>query len=215
MFTGLIQQVGVLSRRETTAGGLRLVITGGLWNPPLTPGESMAINGVCLTLAQIHGSNFACDILQETLARTALGAKRLGAELNLERALRLGEALGGHLVTGHVDGIGVVSRCQANGRDWILRVTCATALLRDMVLKGSIAIDGTSLTIMELDESSFTAALIPFTRAHTILGKLKESDTVNLETDLIGKHVRRALANEQTHTPLTWERLHAAGFDKD
>ena len=212
MFTGLIQQIGKLSRRETTAGGLRLVITGAPWNPPLTLGESIAVNGVCLTIAHIHGNNFACDILQETLDRTTLGAKRPGAALNLERALRLGDPLGGHMVTGHVDGIGTVSRLQAKGRDWILRVTCGTDLLRGMVLKGSIAIDGVSLTIIELSERSFAVALIPFTCAHTALGKLMEGDTVNLETDLIGKHVRRTLETEQAPTPLTWERLHKAGF---
>ncbi|MBU4366753.1 MAG: riboflavin synthase [Kiritimatiellae bacterium] len=212
MFTGLIQQIGTLARRETVAGGLRLVIAGASWHPPLTRGESMAVNGACLTIAQIQGKNFAGDILQETLDRTTLGGKRPGAALNLERALRLGDPLGGHLVTGHVDGIGAVSRRQAKGRDWILRVTCGTELLHGMVLKGSIAIDGVSLTITELDDHSFAVALIPFTCEHTALGKLKAGDTVNLETDLIGKHVRRTMETEQAPTPLTWERLRDAGF---
>jgi len=212
MFTGLIQQIGTLSRRETVAGGLRLVIGGAPWNPPLTPGESMAVNGACLTIAHIQGNNFAGDILQETLECTTLGAKRPGAALNLERALRLGDPLGGHLISGHVDGIGAVNRRQAKGRDWILRVTCGTELLRGMVLKGSIAIDGVSLTITELDEHSFAVALIPFTCEHTALGALNKGDTVNLETDLIGKHVRRTLETEQAPTPLTWERLREAGF---
>jgi len=212
MFTGLIQQIGTLAHRETVAGGLRLVITSAAWNPPLILGESMAVNGACLTIAQIQGKNFAGDILQETLDRTTLGGKRPGAELNLERALRLGDSLGGHMVSGHVDGIGSVSSRQAQGRDWILRVTCATELLRGMVLKGSIAIDGVSLTITKLDGHSFSVALIPFTCAHTALGKLKEGDAVNLETDLIGKHVRRTLETKQAPTPLTWDRLRAAGF---
>jgi riboflavin synthase len=212
MFTGLIQQIGTLARRETVAGGLRLVIAGASWNPPLTLGESMAVNGACLTLAQIKEKNFACDILQETLDRTTLGAKRPGTTLNLERALRLGDPLGGHIVSGHVDGIGTVCSRQAKGRDLILRVTCEADLLRGMVLKGSIAIDGVSLTLVELDERSFAVALIPFTCEHTTLGKLKEGNSVNLETDLIGKHVRRTLETEQAPTPLTWERLHAAGF---
>ena len=212
MFTGLVQQIGTLSHRETMAGGLRLVIAGAPWNPPLTLGESIAVNGACLTIAQIQGQTFASDILQETLDRTTLGGKRPGTALNLERALRLGEALGGHLVSGHVDGIGTVSRRQAKGRDWILRVTCGTELLRGMVLKGSIAIDGVSLTIAELDEHFFAVALIPFTCEHTALGKLKAGDTVNLETDLIGKHVRRTLETAQAPTPLTLDRLRAAGF---
>lgn len=212
MFTGLIQQIGTLSRRETVAGGLRLVIAGLSWNPPITLGESMAVNGACLTIAHIQGNNFACAILQETLDRTTLGGKRPGAALNLERALRLGDSLGGHMVTGHVDGIGSVSSRQARGRDWTLRVTCGAGLLRGMVLKGSIAIDGVSLTITDLDERAFAVALIPFTCEHTALGKLKAGDAVNLETDLIGKHVRRTLETQQAPAPLTWDRLHEAGF---
>jgi len=212
MFTGLVQQISKLSRRETTAGGLRLVIAGAPWHPPLTLGESIAVNGVCLTIAHIQGNNFSCDILQETLDRTTLGGKRPGTALNLERALRLGDPLGGHMVAGHVDGIGTVYSRQAKGRDWILRVTCGADLMRGMVLKGSIAIDGVSLTIVELDQHSFAVALIPFTCEHTTLGILNTGDTVNLETDLIGKHVRRTLETEQAPTPLTWERLHKAGF---
>ena len=214
MFTGLIQQVGTLSRRETAAGGLRLVITGAPWHSPLTLGESMAVNGACLTIAHIQEKNFACDILQETLDCTTLGGKHPGAALNLERALQMGDTLGGHMVTGHVDGIGTVSSRQAKGRDWILRVTCGSDLLRGMVLKGSIAIDGVSLTIAELDEHSFAVALIPFTCEHTALGALNNGDSVNLETDVIGKHVRRTLETEQNPTPLTWDRLREAGFGK-
>ncbi len=212
MFAGLIQQTGTLTRREMLAGGPRLVISGAPWHPPLTLGESMAVNGACLTIAQIQGKSFVCDILQETLDRTTLGGKRPGMALNLERALRLGDPLGGHLVTGHVDGIGLVSRRQAKGRDWILQVACGTELLSGMVLKGSIAIDGVSLTIVELDERSFAVALIPFTCAHTALGTLKSGDAVNLETDIIGKHIRRSLETQPAPTALTWERLRAAGF---
>lgn len=212
MFTGLIQQVGSLVRHETVAGGLRLVICGASWEPPLTLGESMAVNGACLTIAHIQGKNFACDILQETLDRTTLGGKRPGAPLNFERALRLGDLLGGHLVTGHVDGIGAVSSRQAKGRDWMLRVSCGTELLRGIVLKGSITIDGVSLTVVKIDAHSFDVALIPFTCEHTALGKLKEGDAVNLETDLIGKHVRRILSTEQAPAVLTLDRLRAAGF---
>lgn len=212
MFTGLIQQIGKLARRETVAGGLRLTISSTPWNPPLTLGESMAVNGICLTLAQITGNNFVCDILHETFAMTTLGAKSPGTALHLERALRLGDPLGGHLVTGHVDGIGTVSQCQANGRDWILQITCHTELLHTMVKKGSIAIDGVSLTIIALDERSFAVSLIPFTCAHTTLGHLKKGATVNLETDIVGKHIRRTLEKKQAPHPLTWERLRAAGF---
>ena len=215
MFTGLIHQIGYLSRRETAEGGLRLVITGAPWNPPLVLGESVAVNGACLTVAQIQANNFAGDILQETIDRTNLGGKRPGALLNLERALRMGDTMGGHMVTGHVDGIGTVKRRQAKGRDWILQVACGAELLRGMILKGSIAIDGVSLTITELDDHSFAVNLIPFTCEHTALNELQAGDTVNLETDLIGKHVRRTLETQQAPTPLTWERLRDAGFGED
>lgn len=212
MFTGLIQQIASLSRRETAEGGLRLVIECAAWNPPLVLGESVAVNGVCLTIAALDGRRFTCDLLRETADLTTLGRKRPGAALNLERALRLGDALGGHMVTGHVDDVGAVIGRKSAGRDWILRVKCDADLLRGMAPKGSIAIDGVSLTIVELTEHSFAVHLIPVTCEHTILGKLKEGDAVNLETDIIGKHVRRIMATEQAPAPLTLERLRNAGF---
>jgi riboflavin synthase len=212
MFTGLIQQIGTLNRRETTADGLRLFIQGSAWPAPLALGESMAVNGACLTVAKIQGAQFACDILQETLIRTTLNAKLPGARLNLERALRLGDPLGGHMVSGHVDGTGTALGIKNKNRDRVLQIACASDLLRDMVVKGSIAIDGVSLTIVELNERAFSAHLIPFTRENTTLDSLQESDAVNLETDIIGKHVRRSLENSHPPTPLTWERLREAGF---
>ncbi len=215
MFTGLIQQVGTLVRREAADGGLRLVIRGcASWNPPLSPGESIAVNGACLTAAQVEGPTFACDLLEETGVRTTLDAQPPGARLHLERALRLGDPLGGHWVTGHVDGLGTVAESAPRGRDRILRIACAPALLRGMVLKGSIAVDGVSLTIAELTDNGFTVHLVPFTCAHTALGTLAAGMAVNLETDLIGKHVARCLetAAAPAPAPLTWDRLRTAGF---
>lgn len=212
MFTGLIQQIGTFVRHETITSGLRLVIKSAAWQPPLKLGESLAVNGACLTIAQIQGRSFSCDLLQETTSRTNLGKKRPGAPLNLERALRLDDALGGHLITGHVDGTGIVKSCQACGRDRILRVSCAADLLRGLVPKGGIAIDGVSLTVVELMEGHFSVALIPFTREHTTLGQLRAGESVNLETDLIGKHVRRYLETAPSAARLTWEQLRSAGF---
>ena len=212
MFTGLIQQVGKLDRRETVGGGLRLVITAAAWTPPLAEGESLAVNGVCLTIARLQGRKFACDVLQETLDRTSLGAKPPGCALNLERALRLGETMGGHLVTGHVDGVGTLVQKLAVGRDWSLKIACDRALLQGMVLKGSIAVDGISLTIAGLDSRSFTVHIIPFTWGNTGLSELREGEAVNLETDIIGKHVRRWLESAGASAPLTMERLRQAGF---
>lgn len=212
MFTGLIQQVGKLVRHETAAGGLRLAVTAEPWTPPLAEGESVAVSGVCLTVAQVQGVAFACDVLQETLDRTTLAGKQPGCALNLERALRLGDPLGGHMVTGHVDSIGTLLQQRAAGRDRVLRISCAAELLQGMVLKGSIAVDGISLTIAELDAQSFTVHIIPVTWTRTSLRDLREGAAVNLETDIIGKHVRRYLASSPPAAPLTWERLQQAGF---
>ncbi len=212
MFTGLIQRIGSLVRQETAGGGRRLLIECGAWTPPLEIGESLAVNGACLTVARAEGGRAACDILPETLERTTFGELPPGARLNLERALRLGDPLGGHWVAGHVDGIGAVESRQATGRDWILRVRAAPDLLRDMVIKGSIAIDGVSLTLVELTATRFAVALVPLTCARTTLGTLRPGARVNLETDLVGKHVRRTLETGAAPAPLTWERLRAAGF---
>jgi len=212
MFTGLIQQVGKLDRRETVGGGLRLVVAAGAWTPHLAEGESVAISGVCLTVANRQDRSFTCDVLRETLDRTCLGAKQPGCSLNLERALRLGDPMGGHMVTGHVDGIGTLLQKRGAGRDWVLKISCADDLLKGMVVKGSIAVDGISLTIAGLDSRSFTVHIIPFTWTQTSLRDLREGDAVNLETDIIGKHVRRHLEFSQPSSPLTPERLRQAGF---
>ncbi len=212
MFTGLTQQIGKLKRRETAAGGLRLIMACGTWTPSLVEGESIAVNGVCLTVAGIKATEFACDVLQETLNRTNLGGKQPGCALNLERALRLNDPLGGHLVTGHVDGIGTLSAKQSAGRDWVLRIACADELLQGMVVKGSLAVDGISLTIADLDAASCTLHIIPFTWQRTNLRDLREGDAVNIETDMIGKHVRRHLEAGARFAPLTLERLRQAGF---
>lgn len=211
MFTGLIQQVGRLAEFKTTAGGARLRVHAA-WPESLALGESIAVNGACLTVAAIFDDGFACDVLLETLKRTNLGEKRTGAKLNLERALRLGEALGGHFVTGHVDGTGAVRRRRPVGRDIALTIGCDRALQEGMVLKGSIAVDGVSLTITDLEPDAFSVHLVPFTRQETTLEGVKEGDLVNLETDLIGKYVARHLKHAQTKAPLTQDRLREAGF---
>lgn len=201
MFTGLIQQVGKLAARETNGDSLRLIINTQKWNPPLTEGESIAVNGVCLTAAEITDKGFAGDVLKETINCSNLGAKQIGAALNLERAIRTGEPLGGHLITGHVEGLGTLIRRMADGRDWILKFSCDNVLLRQMVSKGSIAGDGVSLTIASLDKTSFSVNIIPFTWANTNLHQLREGETVNLETDLIGKYVFRWLEQKQRSSP--------------
>lgn len=213
MFTGLIQQVGQLQKVMEFSGGTRLRLRAA-WPEPLVLGESIAVNGVCLTAASIHPAGFDCDVLQETLKRTNLETKRAGDKLNLERALRVGETIGGHFVTGHVDGTGTINKRRIIGRDLILEISCSRELLTGIVPKGSIAIDGVSLTIAELKTDAFTVHLIPFTRAASTLDLLNEGAKVNLETDLIGKYVLRHLTRQTVPTskPLTLEQLESAGF---
>jgi len=219
MFTGLIQKVGKLAARETNGDSLRIgiIINTQKWNPPLTRGESISVNGVCLTAAEITDKGFACDVLKETINCSNLGVKQVGAALNLERAVRAGEPLGGHLITGHVEGLGTLIRRMADGRDWRLDFSCDKALLRQMVSKGSIACDGISLTIASLEKTSFSVNIIPFTWANTNIHQLREGETVNLETDLIGKYVFRRLeqsqkSGEKPAGSITEDILRKAGF---
>ncbi len=178
----------------------------------MTEGESIAVNGVCLTVAEIIAQGFAGDVLKETINCSNLGAKQAGDPLNLERATRAGEPLGGHLITGHVEGTGTLVRRVTDGRDWRLEFACDQALLRQMVAKGSIACDGVSLTIAALEKTSFSVNIIPFTWKNTNLHQLHEGETVNLETDLIGKYVFRWMDQKQGNKPITADLLRNAGF---
>jgi riboflavin synthase len=194
MFTGLIQQVGRLERLERAAGGWRLWLTHAPWPEALVPGESVAVQGACLTVLAPAPGRFAADMLDETRARTAFSRLAPGAAVNLERALRLGDRLGGHWVTGHVDETGSVAALEPRGRDWALRIACSPELARLTVHKGSITLDGVSLTVTEVGERHVAVHLIPHTWRETSLHELRPGDPVNLESDILGKHVARLLA---------------------
>ena len=212
MFTGLIQQVGRVLRWERREGGARLSVRHEPWKAPLEVGESVAVQGACLTAAEIGDGWFRCDVLAETLARTNLQDRPPGAAVNLERSLRFGDLLGGHLVSGHVDGKGHVLRLDRHGSDWALIVECSGELLRGIVVKGSIACDGVSLTVAELASDSFTVAVIPHTWQHTSLRELGVGDAVNLELDMIGKYVYRYLAVQRPSKGIHMDDLRNAGF---
>ncbi|MFO7535483.1 MAG: riboflavin synthase [Kiritimatiellia bacterium] len=214
MFTGLIEQVGSLSRLETRGEGGLLTVKCAPWEKPLVLGESMAVEGVCLTVASILPDGFGCDILRETLDRTTLGAKRPGAELNLERALQAGGRLGGHFVSGHVDGVGELLSVGRAGADWVLDIGASAELIAGMVLKGSIAVNGVSLTIARLSGDDFEVHLIPHTWSNTTLHGLKTGSRINLESDMLGKYVRAFLQKNGHAGPggLTLERMGEAGF---
>jgi riboflavin synthase len=212
MFTGLVQQVGMLAGKKPRGDGMSLVIRHQPWDAPLVIGESVAVQGACLTVTSIQSAEFTCDVLNETLKKTCLGEVASGTRVNLERALRADERLGGHIVTGHVDGLGTVVSYEQKGSDWILEVSCEESLLAGIVPKGSIAIDGVSLTIAALKSKSFTVHLIPHTVANTSLQGLKKGRSVNLETDIIGKYVKSYLGRMQEGQGLTMEKIRSAGF---
>ncbi len=200
MFTGLVQRTGRLFRSTRPNGGALLRIeTPEPWpDGPLSPGESVAVQGVCLTVASAGaGGGFSADVLEETLVCSAFRSMPDGALVNLERALRVGDRLGGHLVQGHVDGLGRVASLRPRKEDVVLRVAVEPPLLAGIVLKGSIAIDGVSLTVSALSDADgwFEVNLIPTTLRETSLSERRPGDVVNLETDVLGKYVARVLAS--------------------
>ena len=208
MFTGLVQRIGTVKRVSRGRGLVLEVAADVPWPEPLVEGESVAVNGACLTVVRCDGSRFTADILEETETRTGLAELVPGAKVNLERAVRAGEPLGGHLVQGHVDHRGVVTAIVPRGRDRQLRVRCGRVLAAQSVLKGSITIDGVSLTISTIGDDWLGVDLIPTTARETTLGAKRVGDAVNLEGDVVGKY----LAKSAPRAGLTEEALAAAGF---
>lgn len=211
MFTGLTERTGTLAGRIRRDGGWRLSVSASFPSddPPVL-GESIAVQGVCLTVDGLSQRGFESDLLDETIRRTTLGALPIGARLNLERAMKANGRFGGHIVQGHVDGTGIVAGIAPAGRDIALRISCGADFARQCVEKGSVAIDGTSLTITAVGGDWFSVAIIPHTLEATSLSSLKPGDAVNLEADIVGKYVARFM--EKTGG-LTEERLRKAGFD--
>ena len=194
MFTGLIQGVGRLRALEPRGGDVRIHIdTGSLPFTGVAMGESIAVNGVCLTVVAFDARSFAADASTETLALTTLGVLREGQPLNLERALQAQDRLGGHLVSGHVDGVGRVLDVHEDARAQRWRFSVPKALAKYVAKKGSICVDGVSLTVNAVDAESFDVALIPHTVSHTAFAETRVGDAVNLEIDLVARYVERLL----------------------
>jgi riboflavin synthase len=191
MFTGIVRERGRVVAAERNGEGLRLRVEAPETAATARPGDSVAVAGCCLTVTAIGGAALEFDAVPETLARTNLGALEAGADVNLEPALRAGEPLGGHFVQGHVDGRGRVAALEAEGEGARLRVELAPELARYCVEKGSIALDGVSLTVAALIRDGVEVALIPFTLGHTTLGSLQAGDDVNVEVDLLAKYAER------------------------
>jgi len=193
MFTGLVQGMGTVEAVEQTDDGVRLAIATPL-AAELAEGDSIAVNGVCLTAVGPAAERFAADVMHETLRRSSLAAATPGAHVNLELPLRAHDRLGGHVVQGHVDGLGTVAAVEPDGFARRIRVDAEPDLLRYVVEKGSIAIDGVSLTVAAVDDASLTVSLIPETLERTSLGVAEPGATVNLEVDVLAKYVEKLVA---------------------
>ena len=191
MFTGIIETVGKVVRIDRQGDLARLVVEAGVAAGDAKAGDSIAVNGVCLTVTALEGDTLAFEAVAETLLRTSLGDLAAGGVVNLERALRAGQRLDGHIVQGHVDGTGVVRALERRGDDVRLDVGCDAGFAELLVEKGSVAIDGVALTVVGARADGFDVALIPFTLERTTLGRKRPGDRVNLEADVLGRYVKK------------------------
>jgi riboflavin synthase len=217
MFTGLIEELGYIRSIERRGEGARLVIEARTVTEETKDGDSIAVNGVCLTALEVQRGSFSADGSRETLQRSTLGQLRTGSVVNLERAVTPTTRLGGHIVQGHVDGRGAFLGAEEHGGSWTVRIGYPRELARYLVFKGSVAVEGISLTIAGLADDYFEIAVIPKTWQLTNLSHLRPNDPVNLEVDVLAKYVERMLTvglknNEGTKPGLTMERLSELGF---
>jgi len=190
MFTGLVEDLGVVAAVDRSGDGARLTFESRLAGE-LAEGDSIAVNGVCLTAVGLCAPRFGADVMEETLRRSALGELEQGAHVNLELAMRLSDRLGGHIVQGHVDGVGVVEGVRDEGFARIVTIGAGPDVLRYVIEKGSIAVDGVSLTVARIDDQSFDVSLIPETLERTTLGEAAVGRPVNLEVDMFAKYVEK------------------------
>ncbi|NVM22060.1 MAG: riboflavin synthase [Desulfobacterales bacterium] len=191
MFTGIIEGLGTVKSVVRTAGGVSMDIQADLALDDVLIGDSISVSGACLTAVHVQRDAFTVDMAPETLSKTTLGQIRVGDKVNLERALRLSDRLSGHLVTGHIDGIGTVNAKQPTGNATLFTFGVSEDLARYIIQKGSVAVDGISLTVNACNRSAFEVSIIPHTAGVTTIGLKKVGDTVNIETDLVGKYIER------------------------
>jgi riboflavin synthase len=194
MFTGIIEAVGTIRESRGTPSGLRMTIDVGLWSDDCPLGSSVCVSGVCLTVASADRSVLEFDVVHETLAKSALGRRRVGERVNLERSLRVGDRLDGHFVQGHVDGTAIVESTADAASHFVLRLRPQPHLRPFIIPKGAIAVEGVSLTIADLDAESFSVALIPTTLGRTNLAMLRRDGEVNIETDVVTRAVIHTLS---------------------
>ena len=214
MFTGIVEELGEVKNIQRSSQSIILTIRAEKILEDIKLGDSIATNGVCLTVTDFSEREFSVDVAPETMRKTNLGDLSIRDDLNLERALRLKDRLGGHLVSGHIDGTGKISAKQREDNAVLITITPEPELLKYIISEGSIAVDGISLTVAELTDTSFTVSIIPHTNQVTTLSQKKVGNIVNLETDMIGKYVERMLnfEEESENKDLDMKKLKDSGF---
>lgn len=216
MFTGIVEEVGTVKAVRHGAVSSFIEIAAAKIFDDMHLGDSIAVNGVCLTVTHFGGGSFRADVMNETLKRSSLGSLQSGSPVNLERAMAADGRFGGHFVSGHIDGTGTITGIRRDGIAVWYTIAAAPEILRYIVEKGSIAIDGISLTVAALTERSFSVSIIPHTAEQTVLSSKKSGDTVNLENDIIGKYVERLMSNNSekssSRSGITAEFLARNGF---
>ena len=211
MFTGIVEEMGNVKAQRRDAGVSRITISAAAVLDNTAIGDSISVNGVCLTVVDIGKNEFSADVAVETLKVTNLGDLIIGTKVNLERALQLSARIGGHLVSGHIDAVGRIREKREEGNGWRIFIDAPETLLRYVIKKGSIAIDGISLTVADVDKAGFSIAMIPHTAKLTTLGFKSAGDSVNLESDLIGKYIERLLSGRM-ESGVNLELLKKTGF---
>lgn len=214
MFTGIIEEKGIIKSitLRGESGFLEIQCQKVLEDTKL--GDSIAVNGACLTVTSLEQDAFTADVMAETLRRTSLKELKKGSFVNLERALQIGHRLGGHMVSGHVDGIGIIRKLEPQGIAMVMTISTKSSITEGIIEKGSVAIDGISLTVVSVEEEAFSVSLIPHTIQETNLAHKKPGSTVNLETDMIGKYVKKFLTSEtrDSDSSITMDLLAENGF---
>ncbi len=193
MFTGLIEELGTVEKIRSKGSSIHLTIKASTVLEDMKTGDSITLDGACLTVIDVTPDSFSVDVVAETLKRTTLSRLKVGDTVNLERALKGSDRLGGHLVTGHIDGVGRIRERKAQGDNFMLRISALSEIIKYIIPKGSVAVDGVSLTVVEVIRDSFTVAVIPYTAKMTTLGRKGAGSLVNLESDLLGKYVDRLM----------------------